>query len=240
MSLFVIADLHLSEGKQTNKSMEVFGNRWLDYTSKLRKNWLLLVGENDSVIIPGDISWALTLEESYDDFLFLESLPGKKYIGKGNHDFWWNSTAKMTKFFNENNFASINILYNNAYCLENFIICGTRGWFIDEKQQNTVGEVDFNKMINREGIRLRLSLEEGAKLSRETHLPIYAFLHFPPIWNGFICQNIIDLLEEYSVDTCYFGHIHGNYSSPQIQIYKGIKFIFCAADYLNFVPLMVK
>ncbi len=239
MSVFVIADLHLSLGKETNKSMEVFGSRWRGYIEKLRENWLSLVREGDSVIIPGDISWAMTLPEAKEDFLFLDSLPGKKYISKGNHDFWWASTAKMHNFFKEHNISSIDILYNNAFRVENCIICGTRGWFIDEKQQNTVGEVDFNKMINREAVRLRLSLDNAKMLSQDSSLPLYAFLHFPPVWNGFVCQNIIDLLIEYSVDTCYFGHIHSNYSVRQKQIFEGIKFIFCAADYLNFTPLLV-
>jgi predicted phosphohydrolase len=240
MSVYAIADLHLSMGAETNKSMEVFGKRWRGYIEKLQDNWLSIVKEGDSVIIPGDISWAMTLPEAKDDFLFLDSLPGKKYIGKGNHDFWWTSITKMQKFFKDNNILSIEILYNNAYRFDNCIICGTRGWFIDEKQQNTVGDVDFNKMINREAIRLRLSLENAKTLSQGSSLPIKAFLHFPPVWNGFVCQNILDLLREFSVDTCYFGHIHGNYSVQQMQFYEGIGFIFCAADYLNFTPLLVK
>jgi len=240
MSVFAIADLHLSLGDGTNKSMEVFGNRWRGYIEKLKNNWLSVVHDGDSVIIPGDVSWAMTLSESLEDFLFLDSLPGIKYIGKGNHDFWWSSVTKMQEFFKENNISSINILYNNAYLLENCVICGTRGWFVDEKQQNTVGDVNFDKMINREAIRLKLSLDSAKKLSENSNLPIHAFLHFPPVWNGFVCQSIIDMLCEYSVDTCYFGHIHGNYSVAREQFYEGVKLVFCAADYLNFTPLLIK
>ena len=238
MSLFVMADLHLSS--DGSKSMEVFGPKWTDYQKKIEKNWRAVITPEDTVIVPGDISWALKLEDSESDFRFLESLPGKKLIGKGNHDFWWSTQAKMNAFFEKNNIQSIQILYNNAYRLDDCIVCGTRGWFLEEGQQNTVGDADFSKIVNREVIRLRLSLTSAQKLQDPLNpLPILVFLHFPPVWNGFVCREIVDTLKEFDVDTCYYGHIHGAYYAKRTQTFEGIDFVLCAADYLNFSPMPV-
>ncbi len=239
MSLFVMADLHLSS--DGSKSMDVFGARWINYMEKIRKNWSAVITNEDTVIIPGDISWSLKLEDTLEDFRFLESLPGKKLIGKGNHDFWWSTISKMTAFLEEHNVRSLQFLYNNAYLTEDCVVCGTRGWFLDEAQQNTVGEVDYQKIINRECTRLRLSLEEARALQKtsEKDLPILVFLHFPPVWNDFLCREIIDLLHEYSVETCYFGHIHGAYYAPRCTTVEGIDFVLTAADYLNFAPMPI-
>lgn len=239
MSLFVLADLHLSS--DGSKSMEVFGPRWKDYQTKIEKNWRAVINPEDTVIIPGDISWSLKLEDTLEDFRFLDSLPGTKLIGKGNHDFWWATLSKMQAFFDQNKFETLKILYNNAYRTEDCIVCGTRGWFVEENQQNTVGEVDYSRIVNREVVRLRLSLEEARKLQEQEadRLPILVFLHFPPVWNGFICREIVDLLKEYEIKSCYFGHIHGAYYAKRTQEFEGIDFTLCAADYLNFAPMPV-
>ena len=239
MSLFVIADLHLSsDGK---KSMEKFGSRWKGYMQKLERNWRAVVHPEDTVIIPGDISWSLRLEGAAEDLQFLDSLPGQKLIGKGNHDFWWSTAAKMNAFFKEKEITSVKMLYNNAYLTEGRIVCGTRGWFVEEAQQNTVGTVDYARIVNREVIRLRMSLDEAVKLRQEAgkDLEILVFLHFPPVWSSFVCREFIDTLKEYGIKTCYFGHIHGAYSSPRTFRYEDIDFVICAADHLDFVPLIV-
>ncbi len=241
MSLFVIADLHLSS--DGSKSMEKFGPRWIDYMNKIKRNWTAVVKENDTVIVPGDISWSLKLEDSLADLLFLESLPGKKLIGKGNHDFWWSTASKMNAFWSENNIQSIQMLYNNAYALKDCIVCGTRGWFVEESQQNTVGSVDYLRIVNREVIRLRMSLDQAKALQKSpenAEKPILVFLHFPPVWNDFVCREIMDVLHEYKIKTCYFGHIHGAYHAPRTTRFEEIDFILCAADYLNFAPLPVR
>ncbi len=239
MSLYVMADLHLSS--DGSKSMEKFGSRWTDYMNKIRRNWSAVVGENDTVIIPGDVSWSLKLEDAADDLRFLASLPGKKLLGKGNHDFWWSTATKMKAFFHELGIEGIDILYNNAHLLEDCVVCGTRGWFIEEELQNTVGNTDYTRICNRELIRLKLSLEEAKKLQAADgrELPILVFLHFPPIWGDFICREMIDLMHEYNVKDCYFGHIHGAYYAPRTQNFEGIDFVLCAADYLNFTPMPV-
>ena len=239
MSLFVIADLHLSS--DGSKSMEVFGPRWRDYIKKIEKNWRAVINPEDTVVIPGDISWGLKPEDAVDDLLFLESLPGQKLIGKGNHDFWWSTAAKMSALMERHNIRSIRLLYNNAYLIEDCILCGTRGWFVEEAQQHTVGTVDYARIVNREVIRLRLSLDAAKKLQAEDgrDLPILVFLHFPPVWNGFVCREILDTLHEYGIRTCYFGHIHGAYYLPRTQIYEGIEMVLCAADALNFTPMPI-
>lgn len=244
MSIFVLSDLHLSTDATTNKSMEVFGSRWQDYISKIKNNWNAVVGESDTVIIPGDISWATRLEEAESDLRFLDSLNGKKLIGKGNHDFWWSTASKMYAFFEEKGFSTLSILYNNAFIIEDRIICGTRGWFPDESKQVTVGEVDHAKIVNREMTRLKLSLDAAKKLQSERAesgepLPIEVFLHFPPVWNDFVMEEFVSALKEYGIESCYFGHIHSNYSMPGRFEYEGIKFTLTSSDFLNFYPLKI-
>ena len=238
MALYAIGDLHLSLGAP--KPMDVFGGAWVGYMDKLAEG-VTSITENDTTVLLGDLSWALKPEDAVDDFLFLEALPGKKLIGKGNHDFWWATQAKLKALWEKHNIHSVELLYNNAYRFDSCIVCGTRGWFLDETQQHTVGEVNYAKIVNREVIRLRLSLEEARKLqdTEGEPLPIAVFLHFPPVWNDFVCREIVDVLLEYQVKTCYFGHIHGAYYAPRTRSFEGIDFVLCAADYLNFAPLPV-
>ena len=240
MSIYVISDLHLSTNETTNKSMEKFGTKWRDYHKKLEKNFKAIVNDDDFIIIPGDISWAMTLDEAKSDFLFLNSLPGTKIIGKGNHDFWWSTASKINKFFEENEITTIKLLHNNAYLLENAIICGSRGWFYDEKQQKTVGDVDYEKIVAREAQRLDISLSAAMKLKEENpNFPILTFLHFPPVYLDCVCDKILDVLKRYGITEVYYGHIHNNYSIPRQFTYDGINFTMVAADYLNFTPMPI-
>ncbi|MBQ8351068.1 MAG: metallophosphoesterase [Clostridia bacterium] len=236
--LYVIADLHLSTMEGMNKSMEIFGRRWSGYVDKLRRNWTAVVEPEDSVVVPGDISWALSLRDAVCDLHFLDDLPGHKYIGKGNHDFWWSTAAKMEKLFAEEGIASISLLNNNAWLCENdFILCGTRGWYQDESCDNMPKDTDFDKLVTREAMRLKLSLESGHSLAAENPgREMLAFLHFPPIWNGLHCQPILDLLQEYGIRRCFFGHIHSNYTAPASFVEDGIRFSLISADFLNFSP----
>ena len=240
MSLFVLSDTHLAL-HDSGKSMEVFGSRWQNYITRIENNWRRLVKKEDTVIIAGDVSWAMTLEETVKDFTFLQSLPGRKLLGKGNHDFWWTTASKMNRHFQDNSFTSLNILYNNAYVVESFIVCGTRGWFIDPSLQKTVGTVDYTKIVNRELIRLRMSLDAALKLKSEDgqEKEIIPFLHFPPVWGDFRCDEIISVLKEYDIKRCYFGHIHGASGAPDVLEECGIRFILTSADHLNFTPLAV-
>ncbi|MBO5065208.1 MAG: metallophosphoesterase [Clostridia bacterium] len=227
MSLFAIGDPHLS--LSVNKPMDVFRG-WTDYTDRLAKNWNAVVGEGDSVVVPGDISWAMNFEEAKKDFGFLHSLNGTKYILKGNHDYWWNTMTKMTKFLDENGFDSIKIIHNNAYSVEGFAIGGTRGWFYDDS------EGDVNKVILREAGRLRASLKAASELGGQ----IIAFLHYPPINEVQRCDEILNVLKEFDVKRCYFGHLHGFVAPGCAKIEsEGISFNLVSADHLGFTPRLI-
>lgn len=235
--LYVIADLHLSTAEGMNKSMEIFGNRWNGYVEKLKKNWSAVVEPEDHVVVPGDISWALSLPEAREDLLFLDSLPGHKYIGKGNHDYFWSTASKLDKFFEENGISSISLLHNNAWVCEDFILCGTRGWYQDASCENMPKNTDFSKLVAREAARLKISLDAGRLLQEKSpEKEMLVFLHFPPVWNGFVSEPITELLSEYGVKRCYFGHIHGNYTAAPSFVFRGVRFSLISADFLNFSP----
>ena len=238
MSVFVISDLHLSTDKPS-KSMDIFGNRWKNYEHKIEKNWRAVVTDNDTVIIPGDISWGSSLKDSLADLSFLNSLPGKKILSKGNHDFWWSTVSKLNAFFEEENLDSFTILNNNAILVEDYIITGTRGWFSDPSAQVTAQPTDFEKIINRESIRLRLALTEAKKLQEEVNKEILVFFHFPPIWKDFCDEATFDTLIEFGVKRCFFGHIHGCYNEPDKYEHRGIDLSMISADFLNFIPKLI-
>lgn len=240
MSLYTIADLHLSTFDETNKSMEIFGKSWADYMTRIENNWRHLIDEDDTVIIPGDVSWALSLDEAESDLKFLDSLPGKKIIGKGNHDFWWSTMRKHQAFFDKNEIKTISFLFNNAYESDDVIIAGTRGWYNDEDAANAPDNADFVKLTNRENLRLKTSLIEAKRLQESSpDKEIIVFMHFPPFWNGKASDGLISLLKEYGVERVYFGHIHGNYTVDPSFVYEGIEMHIISADYLKFVPKLI-
>ena len=239
MAVFAIADLHL-DTVTNEKSMEVFGNRWQGYIEKIKNNWTRLITDEDTVVIAGDISWALTLEQSLSDLKWIDKLPGKKLIMKGNHDFWWSTASKMNKFFEENNIKTISFLYNNAIEVEDYIVAGSRGWFVDKAVQPSKSvSADHEKIINREVIRLKLSLDTAKQLQKETQKEIIAFFHFPPVWNEFECLEILNILKEYNITKCYFGHIHGCYTQTLPIKWQDIEFRMISADFLDFIPQII-
>ena len=229
MALFAIADLHLSLG--TDKPMDIFRG-WDDYVQRLETNWRRLVRENDTVVVAGDISWAMKLEECAADFSFLNSLPGKKIILKGNHDYWWTTKSKMDRYLSDNGFDTISILFNNSYECPPFAVCGTRGWALDSSQEEDI------KILSREAGRLRASLEQ----SKKSGLEQIVFLHYPPIFGTLECKEILDILFEYNIKKCYYGHLHG-FSAKRFAItgdHKGINFSLIACDSTNFTPIAVR
>ena len=242
MAVFAISDLHLSTAN-VQKSMDVFGQRWSMYAERLKKNWEAIVRDEDTVIVPGDISWGLSLEEAASDLHFLNALPGRKILGKGNHDFWWSTLKKMNEFFQRENISTISFLYNNAYETDEFIIAGTRGWYQDEHCENMPAEADFDKLIARESIRLRMSLDQAKTIQQNTapYKEILVFLHFPIIWNGKSCVPLLEILNEYSIRRCYFGHIHAGYSQPRVIIPSpGLRLELISSDFLEFVPQIIR
>ena len=241
MSLYVIADLHLSTLDSTNKSMEVFGRRWDGYMTRIKNNWERLVTDEDTVIIPGDISWALSLDEAVSDLKFIDSLPGKKILGKGNHDFWWCTMKKHEQLFEKHGITTIDFLFNNAHETDEYIIAGTRGWYHDEDAKNAPDNTDFEKLVKREAQRLKTSLEAARLIKeRSPEKKLAVFMHFPPFWNGKASEGLIEVLLEYEVKELYFGHIHGAVvESPNFE-YSGINMHMISADHLEFIPKIVK
>mgnify|MGYP000049629955 FL=1 len=224
MSLFAIADLHLSLG--VDKPMDVFPG-WAGYVEKLEKNWRENVRPEDTVVVAGDISWGLDISEAKEDFAFLDQLPGTKILLKGNHDLWFSTKTKVEKFFAENGFSTLKILFNNAYEYGDRAICGTRGWMNDPIEK---------KVLLRECGRLRMSLEEGKKFGKE---PL-VFLHYPPVFGGGECYEILDVLLEYGIKQVYYGHIHGYSSGYAINgIRNGIDFRLISCDFVQFNPVKI-
>ena len=226
MSLFAIADTHLSFG--TNKPMDTFEG-WSNYTQWLENNWNRLVGNEDYVIIAGDISWAMNFDELKADFAFIDSVKGKKIILKGNHDYWWNTVKKMNEFLDLNNFKSISFLYNNAYEFDGFSVCGSRGWLLDSDEQQD------EKVLRREVLRLEMSLD-SAKSDEKI-----VFLHYPPITTNEKCDDILNLLVKYGIKKCYYGHLHGAAAKYAVDdSINGVDFKLISADRLNFTPYLIK
>ena len=234
MSLYSIADLHLSGA--VDKPMDVFGSRWKNHTEKIVSNWRGVVEDGDTVVIPGDISWAMNLSEALPDLKLIDSLPGRKILGKGNHDFWWETLTKMNAFLEANGITTVSFLHNNAYDVGDFVICGSRGWYVEEKMQNTVGDVDYAKIVSREAARIDRALDEAKRINTEGK-EILVYLHFPPVYSGFICREIVDVLHKHKVKRIFFGHIHGNYTMPKTEEFEGVRMTVISADYLNFVPM---
>nr|WP_317411919.1 metallophosphoesterase [uncultured Solibaculum sp.] len=228
MSLFAISDPHLSLG--CNKPMDIFRG-WQDYVKRLEENWRKLVGPEDTVVLPGDISWGMTLEEAKPDLAFLDSLPGTKLIGKGNHDYWWATRRKMDAFLEENGFTTLRILFNDAYAVGNVAVCGTRGWFYDAEKD------EDKKVLNREIGRLNLSVDAAEKTGL---LPI-AFLHYPPVYAGMVCGEMISALKARGIKRVYYGHIHGEGVRRAVQgIYDGIDMRLISCDFTGFAPVFIE
>ena len=223
MALYVIGDTHLSLG--SSKPMDVFGGAWEGYVEKLTEGLSVLTDE-DTLVIAGDVSWGMSLEESEKDFAWLNSWPGKKIILKGNHDYWWNTAAKMNRFFQEKGFDTLYILHNNCYHYGDFALCGTRGWFYEEEKEGQSA-----KVFNRELQRLETSLKAAGEAEK------LCFLHYPPYYTGYICQPILDILEKYRVKTCYYGHLHGGSHRLAVQGERGgVAYRLISADFLKFRP----
>ncbi len=220
MALFVLGDTHLS--LSGNKSMEVFGGAWEGYVDKLRQGLSALTQE-DTLVLCGDLSWGMSLEQAQADLAFLDSFPGRKLLLKGNHDYWWTTAAKMNGFFQQQGFHSFQLLHNNCHFYQDVALCGTRGWFYEEKGDQ--------KVFRRELIRLETSLKAAGEREK------LCFLHYPPRCQSYVCKEIVELLERYRVRACYYGHLHGvSHRQAAEGIWNNVEYNLVAADYLNFQP----
>ena len=227
MALYAIGDLHLSLG--ADKPMDIFGGNWVGYMEKLKEG-LSVITPKDTTVLLGDLCWALDLAQAKPDFAFIDGIPGRKIILKGNHDYWWSTAAKFYKFCEENGFTDQYILNNNHYEYGDYAICGTRGWFFEEERSGQHDE----KVFNRELCRLEASLKSaGGK-------PKIVFLHYPPRYKGYECPQILELLKRYGVSRCFYGHLHGaSHGLAMEGIWDCVDFKLVSADKLDFRPFMV-
>ena len=228
MALYAMGDLHLCLGAP--KPMDVFGGAWVGYMEKLKQG-LSVITEKDTLVLMGDLSWALDLNSAVADFAWINEIPGRKIILKGNHDYWWSTQAKFTKFCLENGFSDLNLLNNNCFFYDDWAICGTRGWFFEEERSGDHDE----KVFRRELIRLEASLKAAGDREK------MVFLHYPPRYKGYTCREILDLLESYGVRQCFYGHLHGaSHKLAMEGTWDGVEYRLLSADYLNFQPYIVK
>ena len=223
MALYAIGDLHLSLA--VDKSMEVFGPAWENYVNRIAES-LSHLTEEDVLILAGDTSWGMNLREAEADFRFLDHFPCRKYLLKGNHDYWWTTAAKFHAFCADKGLTTLELLHNNCHVSGEYALCGTRGWFWEEEQkpQNA-------KVLSREVGRLETSLQAAGER------PIFCFLHYPPLYQGYQCPEILAVLEKYQVKRCYYGHLHGPTIKRRMEgSWRGISFSLISADHLGFCP----
>lgn len=230
MGLYTISDLHLPLG--IDKPMDIFGKAWENYVPRIEEAWKKMISKEDTVVLPGDFSWATYLAESKKDFDFLNALPGRKILLKGNHDYWWTTMNKLRAFIGENGYENIDFLHNNAFMHGTTAICGTRGWgyigFGEAKAEDKT-------IYEREAGRLRLSLEAGA---RENPGEIVAFMHYPPISRDSLENKFTQLFCEFGVKRCIYGHIHGRRKSTALTgEYGGVSYMLVSCDCTGFSPV---
>lgn len=227
MSIYAIADLHLSFSSP--KPMDIFGDNWRNHEQKIKDDWIKKVTDKDLVLLPGDFSWAIDLEETYKDFEYLNSLSGKKIMLKGNHDYWWNSLKKLNEYIEKNDFKDIFFLYNNSYEFDGNIIVGTRGWIL------TSNEEEDKKILNRELLRLELSITDGIKKYGEDK-DIIVCMHYPPTNKNLLGNSeFIKIMQKHNVKKCIYGHLHGEAHNEAVEGNIGkIELKLVSADYLDF------
>lgn len=228
MSLFAIGDLHLAKSV-SNKTMDIFGG-WENYMELLEENWKKTVSEDDTIVLAGDISWAMNIKDAFEDFNWIEKMPGRKIILKGNHDYWWSSRKKIEDTFESWGCNSLNILHNNHFAYENYGICGTRGWV------NMPGEAADAKVLAREAGRLTASVESALKQG----LKPLVFMHYPPVYANNCNYDILEVLYKYEIKECYYGHLHGPSIRNAINGERdGINFQLISGDFLQFCPMKI-
>ena len=227
MALYAIGDLHLCLGAE--KPMDIFGGNWVGYMDKLKEG-LSVIGPEDTTVLLGDLSWALDLDNAQADFAWIHAIPGRKIILKGNHDYWWSTAAKFYKFCEANGFENQWILNNNCYEYGDYAICGTRGWFYEEERSGQHDE----KVFRRELCRLEASLKAAGEREK------LVFLHYPPKYKGYECPEILELLRDYGVRRCFYGHLHGGSHGLAMEgLWDGVEYRLVSADKLNFHPYRV-
>lgn len=227
MALFALSDLHLS--LSADKPMDVFKG-WDNYVERITANWNRIVTDEDTVVLPGDLSWAMKLEDTAADFAYIDRLPGKKLLLKGNHDLWWCTMRKMETYFAEQGFSTLRFVHNNAVPVGEYCVCGTRGWFFDDESGD-------KKLILREAGRLETSI----KAAEQTGLEPVVFLHYPPVYGEQVCEEIFAVLKAHAIQKVYYGHIHGAAMYKAVNgLYEGMQFRLVSCDCVGFTPVLVR
>lgn len=224
-NLFAISDLHLSFS--SDKPMDVFKG-WKNHTERIKANWQRMIDDKDTVVIAGDISWGMSLKEAAADFEFLHSLPGKKIIIKGNHDYWWSTLSKINGFFEDVGYNDFFILHNNFYPIGEYAVCGSRGWEYDAKQ------TDENIVLRECG-----RIERSIKSALDCGLKPIVFLHYPPAYGEFLCSEILSVLKEHGITEVYYGHIHGAGFNNSVNSVENIRLFNISCDCLDFTPKFI-
>lgn len=235
MAIYTIGDLHLSF--KENKPMSIFGENWEGHEEKIKKDWLKKVKQEDLVVLPGDFSWSMYLKDTDQDFKYLNQLPGKKLLLKGNHDYWWTTVTSMRNFLQENQFENIDFIYNNAHEFENCIFVGTRGWSQTENEED-------QRLLKREALRLELSIQDGLN-QYGNQKEMIAFMHYPPITHMNLIKNetneLIQIMQKYQIKKCFYGHLHSSSIKEAVEgEHYGINFKLVSADGLDFKLYQIK
>ncbi|OPJ60101.1 metallophosphoesterase [Clostridium oryzae] len=227
MAVYSISDLHLSFSSE--KPMDVFGDSWNMHYERIKNNWKTMINEDDMILICGDISWAIDMDQAMVDLKWIDELPGKKIISKGNHDYWWGSISKLNNLFENTRF-----LQNNYYVYNDYAICGTRGWICPGLESFTESD---EKIYKRELIRLTLSVEAAIKAG---YTKIVVMLHYPPVNDKFEPSGFTEIFKKYNIEKVLYGHLHGPFNSSLFHgISDGVEYVLTSCDYLNFKPVRI-
>lgn len=227
MALYAISDLHLASSVE--KPMDIFGDNWLNHQDKIEENWKRLISDEDTVLIAGDISWSMSVEHGIEDLNFINGLPGRKILVRGNHDYWWQGITKLNSMFDNMHF-----IQNNFFPYEDYAVCGSRGWLLTNYSKFSDHD---RKIYDRELLRIRMSFDAAVKAG---YKKLICMIHYPPVFPNMMNNEFIDLFREYNVEKVIYGHIHGGGLSNVFEgTIDGTEYILTSCDYIDFSPIRI-
>ena len=237
MAIYALADLHLCLSCP-DKSMSVFGPAWENYVSRIKENWENMVTAEDTVLIPGDISWATYLEDAEEDFRYIAELPGRKLICRGNHDYWWTTIKKMEDYFETKGFTGIGVIRTNVIEAEGCLISGTRGWMIETKE--SLEGSDNQKIYQREKLRIQMCIDKLNEADPDHQKKHILMIHYPPVTARRDFTEFAEIMVLGGIDTCVYGHLHGTAHKKAFEgDLNGTRFVCAAADFVGFKPVKI-
>ncbi|HIU25162.1 MAG TPA: metallophosphoesterase [Candidatus Copromorpha excrementigallinarum] len=243
MSIYAIGDTHLSFAEGKEKPMDIFGPRWYQHWKRLEKNWRDMVKEEDTVIVAGDISWALKLEDAKADLDWIDALPGRKVMFKGNHDLWWSGIKRLNAMY-----ENITFIQNDFFLAENIYICGSRGWITPDSDEFSQED---EKVYRREQMRLEASIEKAeahikkrisAGETEKGETEIIGVMHYPPVSKPAAFSGFQQIFEDHGIKRVFYGHVHGEegFRNTIRGKHHGIEYFLISLDFLNGQPFVVK